>query len=197
MSQKLSAALSELQSANLSLQKDIDRERELDKQRMILFSAVSHELKTPITVLQGQLDGMLQNLGSYKDRDKYLARSLSITKAMESMVQEIVTISRIDSPDFTLHIKKFDLSEVIREIITKYIEIIEQKKMKLEINIADELIIDADKKLIEKAVSNLINNAISYSPDGEKLIIHLYSRDEKIQFSICNTGSHISEKALP
>lgn len=69
--------------------------------------------------------------------------------------------------------------------------------MKLEINIADELIIDADKKLIEKAVSNLINNAISYSPDGEKLIIHLYSRDEKIQFSICNTGSHISEKALP
>lgn len=69
----LARALDELKSANLVLQRDIDKERELDRQRMILISAVSHELKTPIIALQGQLEGMLQNYGSYKDRDKYLA----------------------------------------------------------------------------------------------------------------------------
>ena len=82
------------------MQLDIDRERELDRQRMAFFSAVSHELKTPITALQGQLDGMLQNYGSYKDRDKYLAKSLAIAQSMERTIQEIVTISRLDASDF-------------------------------------------------------------------------------------------------
>ena len=59
---------------------------------MMFFSAVSHELKTPITALQGQLEGMLQNYGSYKDRDKYLGKSLDITKSMEHTIQEIVAV---------------------------------------------------------------------------------------------------------
>lgn len=83
MARKLSSALSELQAANSRLEADIERERMLEQAQLDFFSAVSHELKTPITVIKGQLEGMLLNVGKYKERDKYLARSLEVVKQWE------------------------------------------------------------------------------------------------------------------
>lgn len=99
LSERLSGALTELQNANTALQHDIDRERELEQQRIAFFSAASHELKTPITILKGQLSGMLAGIDVYKDRDKYLAKSLAATNRMEGLVQEILTVSRIEQAD--------------------------------------------------------------------------------------------------
>ena len=193
----LARALDELKSANLALQRDIDKERELDRQRMILISAVSHELKTPITALQGQLEGMLQNYGSYKDRDKYLAKSLAITKSMEYTIHEIVTISRLDASDFSLSKEKIDFSELIREVTAEYIDLIEQKDLELDVDITDRIMINADKKLVEKVLSNLFSNAVRYSPTGEKISVVAFYENGQIHFSILNTGVQISEKALP
>jgi len=196
MAKKLSRTLEELQSANKSLKKDIDKERELDQQRMVFFSAVSHELKTPVTALQGQLEGMLQNYGSYKNRDKYLARSLAITQSMEHTIQKIVTISHLDASDFSLHAEVFDFSEVVREIAAEYIDLIEQKGLNLEMNVADKVITNADKKLIEKVISNLFSNALRYSPNGERIVVNLALKNQRIEFSLYNTGVHIQEDAL-
>ena len=77
-SRNLSTALSDLQKANSKLQGDIEKEKELEKERMEFFSAVSHELKTPITVIKGQLEGMLLDVGAYKEQKKYLTRSLEV-----------------------------------------------------------------------------------------------------------------------
>ncbi|MBQ2887853.1 MAG: HAMP domain-containing protein [Firmicutes bacterium] len=193
----LAKALGELKSANLVLQQDIDKERELDRQRMIFFSAVSHELKTPITALQGQLEGMLQNYGSYRDRDKYLAKSLAITKSMEYIIQEIVTISRLDAQDYLLNKEYFDFSELIREVTAEYIDLIDQKELELDVNISDQIMITADKKLIEKVLSNLFSNAVRYSPMEEKVSITAFYENGRVHFSILNTGVQISEEALP
>lgn len=197
MALNLARTLDELKSANLALQQDIDKERELDRQRMILFSAVSHELKTPITALQGQLEGMLQNYGSYKDRDKYLAKSLAITKSMEHTIQEIVTISRLDASDFSLSKEKFDFSELIREVTAEYIDLIEQKDLELDVDITDRIMINADKKLIERVLSNLFSNAVRYSPAGEKVSITTFFENGQVHFTIFNTGVQISEEAIP
>lgn len=196
MAQNLTETLEQLQSANNSLKQDFDKERELDKQRMMFFSAVSHELKTPITALQGQLEGMLQNFGSYKDRDKYLAKSLDVTKSMEHIIQEIVTISRLDTSDFSLHKEEFDFSEQIREVIVEYIELIEQKNFSLDVDITDKIIINADKKLMEKVLSNLLSNAVRYSPMGERISIASFIKNEQVHFSIYNTGVQINEEAV-
>ena len=101
LSKKLAAALSELQEANQKLQADIDMERRLEKQRVEFFAAASHELKTPITIIKGQLQGMLYQVGRYKDRETYLAQSLEITDTLGKMVQELLTISRLDTPGYT------------------------------------------------------------------------------------------------
>ena len=80
----------------------------MEQAQLDFFSAVSHELKTPITVIKGQLEGMLLNVGKYKERDKYLARSLEVVKAMGGMVQEILTVSRIKSSETDLQEEIFD-----------------------------------------------------------------------------------------
>ena len=85
LSRKLEMALSELQEANQKLQADIDMERQLEKQRVEFFAAASHELKTPITIIKGQLQGMLYQVGRYKDRETYLAQSLEITDTLSSV----------------------------------------------------------------------------------------------------------------
>lgn len=196
MADNLFKALAELENANKSLKLDIDKERELDRQRMVFFSAVSHELKTPITALQGQLEGMLQNYGSYKDRDKYLARSLAITKSMEHTIQEIVTISRLDAKDFSLNVEEYDFSEQLREVLAQHIDLIEQKELDLDINIGDRIMAKADAKLIEIVLGNLLSNAIRYSPTKEKISITSFVENGQVRFSICNTGVQISNEAL-
>ena len=83
MSQKLSASMTDLKCANEKLQADIERERALEQAQLDFFSAVSHELKTPITVIKGQTEGMILNVGDYQNRNKYLVRSLEIINTME------------------------------------------------------------------------------------------------------------------
>lgn len=197
MAHKLSAAFYELQSANLALQNDIDREKELERQRMDFFSAVSHELKTPITILDGQIEGMLKNHGSYKDRDKYLARSLNVIQSMKNLVQEILTISRMDTSGFALKLEIIDFSELVREKFAEYIELFDQKELQFAADISDAVKIKADRTLLEKVISNLIGNAIRHSPEHEAVFIKVYSENGKAGFSVHNTGISIPDEALP
>ena len=84
--------MQELQATNDALRKDVEREQQLEQARRDFFSAVSHELKTPITIMKGQLSGMLDGIGVYADRDKYLARSLAVAHQRESLGQELLTV---------------------------------------------------------------------------------------------------------
>lgn len=115
MAQQLSGALTELKQANDALRGEMEQERELERQRLAFFSAASHELKTPITILKGQLTGMLDGVDVYRDRDKYLARSLQVTGRMETLVQEILTISRMESGAVASKLAPLDLSELVRQ----------------------------------------------------------------------------------
>ena len=78
MSQRLESAMDDLQQANIKLRRDIEREREQEKQRSDFFTAISHELKTPITIVKYDLEGMIHNVGRYKDRDKYLGHAYGV-----------------------------------------------------------------------------------------------------------------------
>ena len=117
LSRSLSAALLELQSANRRLEADIEHEKELDRARTNFFSAVSHELKTPITIIKGQLEGMLLGVGAYKDHGKYLARSLEITNTLETMVQEILTISRLETGGADIAGECFNCIQIIKSYL--------------------------------------------------------------------------------
>lgn len=197
LSRKLSSALNDLQVANSQLEADIERERMLEQAQLDFFSAVSHELKTPITVIKGQLEGMLLNVGKYKEREKYLARSLEVVKAMEGMVQEILTVSRIKSSETILQEEIFDFSDMVKKEYGLFEDMVVGKGLEWHEDIQQGLMLRGDKALLGKVVNNLVSNAIHYSPDGSDIFIKVHSWNGKIRFSIENTGVHLPEDDIP
>ena len=148
----------------------MEREKELEGQQLAFFSAVSHELKTPVTILKGQLQGMLYGVGGYKDRDKYLKRAFEVTCAMENLVMEILTVSRMKSSGFSLQPEAIRLTDFAAGILDSHGELLNEKGIDvvMEADGSDPLIIQADKRLFAKVLSNLISNACHYSPAGKR-----------------------------
>lgn len=197
MSASLYQVLTRLQEANASLQDDIEFERKMEQQRLEFFSAVSHELKTPLTVIKGQLEGMLHNVGAYKDRDKFLVRSLKVTDDMDAMIQQIMTISRMEYSQFQLNKISFDFSELVRTQLNKVYDLCLQKNQSVSSNISDNAMIRGDTAMIEKVVSNILSNAIHYSPEHASLHINMVEQENGLCFSLENSGAHIPEEDLP
>lgn len=188
LSKNLSLALTNLQAANHKLQEDIEKEQQF-------FSAVSHELKTPITVIKGQLEGMLFDIGAYKDHKKYLARSLAVTNTLETMVQEILTVSRLETN--ALKHSQFDISQTIKSCLLSTEDLIINKELTLHTDLEPSAIIIGNKMLLAKVIGNLISNAIFYSPIGSEIFLTTKFIDGHFLFQIENTGAHIPEEALP
>ena len=196
LSKKLAAALSELQEANQKLQADIDMERRLEKQRVEFFAAASHELKTPITIIKGQLQGMLYQVGRYKDRETYLAQSLEITDTLGKMVQELLTISRLDTPGYTCKKSNLNLSNLINDRLTAFEDLFMQKDLTATQSISPEIYILGDMQLLQKALDNLLGNAAAYSGAGNQVLIKLWKETETTTLTIENTGAHIPDEAI-
>ncbi len=197
LSQKLGAALSDLQKANQKLQADIDMERQLERSRVEFFSAASHELKTPITIIKGQLQGMLYQVGRYKDRGTYLAESLAVTDTLEKMVQELLTISRLDTPGYVCKKSEFDLSGLINERLSAHEDLFMQRGLAVEKSISPEIPVSGDKQLLQKVLDNLLGNAAAHSTAGNRIFVKLWQNDEKARLTIENTGVHIPEGDIP
>lgn len=196
LSGRLSAALGDLQTANETLKSDIDRERELERQRLQFFSAASHELKTPVTILKGQLTGMLEGVDVYQDRDAYLAKSLRVTARMEALVQEILTVSRIESNGFALREQPTDLGEAVSAQLALDEDLIELKGLALTADLPTGTIVSADPVLLRKVLDNILSNAVFYAPEGAKLRVALQTEPEEAVLTVENSGSHIPEDAL-
>ena len=171
----------------------IDKERELELQRIKFFSAASHELKTPITIIKGQLQGMLCGVGRYKDRETYLAQSLEVTNSLEKMVQELLTVSRIEAPQYSCVKTHFDFTQFLRQRLAAFDDLFVQKELSVAINLLPGIYIDGDIGLLQKVVDNLLGNAATYSPPGNSVRVDLRQAEEKVYLTIENTGVHIPE----
>jgi signal transduction histidine kinase len=196
LSRKLVKTLGELNEANVSLKEEIENRREQENKRRVFFSAVSHELKTPITVIKGQLEGMLGNVGVYSDHEKYLKRSLEVTCGMEQLVQELLTISHLESPGFTLKIEEFDFAEILNASLLAHDDLFVRKELTVGIQMNGDMHIQADRYLLKKVIDNLIKNAIEYSLEGSSVSVLARRTDTAVECTIDNTGAHIPEGAL-
>lgn len=217
LSDNLSAAMNDLKEANRKLKSDMEKEREEERKRTAFFAAASHELKTPVTILKGHLGGMLESVGDYQNRDYYLERSYEVTETMEGMVQEILAVSRMESGAWEIKKERTDLAELVRLQAAELLELLENKKMELQIDVPEHLYAAADASMMVKVFRNLLVNAIRYSPECADIRICMRERDMKggdgqgkdtqrkdaqdnkrtVMFSIENTGVHIPEESLP
>lgn len=183
----------------------IESEREAENRRKDFVATISHELKTPITIISGQLEGMIYNIGKYKDRDTYLKKSYDCTQELKELVSEMMEISKCEILEKDLYLSKVNLSNLLHKLVKRQLFLIEENNIKTDLKIEDNIFIECDEERISKAINNIINNAIKYSPKGESLIIRLYTKQSKVNKrnslrKICleveNTGVRIEERYL-
>ncbi len=176
----------------------INKEREEEKKRKEFIATISHELKTPITIISGQLEGMIYNVGKYKDRETYLKKSYDCTQELKILVDEMMEISKSELLEKDLKIEIINLSEMLRGLVNRQSYLIEDKSLKLIYKVENNLSIKADREKITKVLNNLINNAIKYSPKGEKIIVKAYKSkaSKTVVLEIENTGVTIEHRHL-
>lgn len=202
LSDELSAALGKLSDKNLYLKNEITLEKERERRRMLFFSGVSHELKTPISVVIGQIEGMRSGIGVYKDRDKYLEKCSNTLNELVSFINEILLVSHIDMGDMDAQeIVKID--SILDEEIAFYDGLITEKNIELEYEVPDNVDFRGNEQLLKKALGNILGNAFKYTPEGGKVSVRLESQKEaenksgKVNLTITNSPAHIDEQHLP
>ena len=195
LSASLSTALNDLQAANEQLKADIEKEQALERQRVEFFSAASHELKTPLTILKGHLAGMLNKISGYENHTEYMERSLSVVERMEKLVEELLYVSKADGNQKSEY-KTVDFAELVRVQIATVTDLLEEKKQRLEVTIPDRLSCEVEPAQMERAIQNILVNAIRYSPDGKLIRVSLTKAENVVCFDVENTGVHIPEDAL-
>ncbi|WP_242318971.1 HAMP domain-containing sensor histidine kinase, partial [Bacillus cereus group sp. BfR-BA-01349] len=187
-----------LQKANQQLKSDIEKEREIETKRREFFAIVAHELKTPLTVMKGYLEGMINNIGPYQNRDQYLKRNYQIIENLEQLVREILSMSKLEQHTFKLQVKEVNLTNLIGTITKKLEFFASQKGIQIIKEVDSDIFVYTDYALLEKACKNIIHNAIMYSPHNEKVYIKLKqeSKQNHIEIQIINTGIEIKEENI-
>lgn len=192
MAEKLDTTLTELKAANEKLKTDIEREQQQEKHRVDFFRAVSHELKTPITVLKGELEGMIYGVGDYKDRDTYLQHAIRTVIEMEKLLKEILAASRMAANDLTLSVTKLNIGQLITDCCRKFQGVAEDKSITFQYDIETPFFYCGDEAMLKMAFSNIISNAVFHSPVGAVITVHL----KKGIFDAENTGVKLKESDI-
>jgi len=196
MSYKLKNALDDLQDANEKLKKEMEREREQERQRRNLFTSVSHELKTPITILKGEIGGMIDQVGAYKDRDAYLESAYGWTETLEKLVSEILTISRLEGEKMRLDLTQINISALLTEICHTHQTLADNQQVSFNQHLHPNLIIKADETQLQIAISNVINNAIFHTLPSKLVDVHLKQEGKFATLIVTNTGAHLEKEEL-
>ena len=195
MAQKLDATLTDLQVANSKLQADINLKGQQEQQRIQLFTALSHELKTPLVILKGELEGMIKKVGVYCDRETYLKKSYETAEVMEKLIQEILLVSRLETNKIKLNQTSLNMGELINDLCQNYEGLANFKQVSLLYYCDNDVMVRADKFQIQNAISNIINNAIFHSNIHEVVWIQLSEENGLGILTVKNKGE-IAENDL-
>lgn len=176
----------------------IESEREAENRRKDFVATISHELKTPITIISGQLEGMIYNIGKYKDRDTYLQKSYDSVQELKDLVNEMMEVSKSEILITELKLTKVNFSELLNKLVHRQMFLIEEKYLNVDLQIQENISVKCDEEKITRAINNIINNAIKYSPQGENIIVRLYKKNtkHKVYLEIENTGITIDKQYL-
>lgn len=198
LSDKLKGAIGELKSANLELQKDIEEKIQIDEMRKDFIANVSHELKTPIALIQGYAEGLTEGMCEDKEsRDYYCEVIMDEANKMNKMVRQLLTLTALEFGNDTPVMERFDLVELIQGVLSSAGILIQQKEAKVEFEAGCPVYVWADEFKIEEVITNYLNNALNHL-DGEKRIqIRLEQAQGEIRVYVRNTGKPIPEADLP
>ena len=200
MSQKLETTIQQLRNNNIELEKDIEEKSKIDEMRKQFISDVSHELKTPIALIQGYAEGLLENVNEDEEsRNFYAQVILDESNKMDKLVKQLLELMKLEYGKRELNNETFDIIELIKEVIRKCNVMLKEKNIEIELEPLEPVYVVADDFYIEQVVTNYITNAIKHAKEkqGKKLIrIQVETKQDKVRVTVFNTGEKIAEEDL-
>lgn len=197
LSETLETTISELKSANNELLRDIEKKNEMEKMRTEFLSNVSHELKTPIALIQGYAEGLKEGVNDDEEsRNYYCEVIVDEASKMNQMVQKLLTLNQLEFGNKTVSLERFDVVDLIRNYLQSSVLLCEQKGVQLKMEDYPPIHVWADEFGVEEVFNNYFTNAMNHV-DGEKIIeVRVQPMEDKVRVSVFNTGTPIPEDSI-
>lgn len=202
MSDKLESTIKQLRENNSELEKDIEEKSKIDEMRKQFISDVSHELKTPIALIQGYAEGLIENVNTDDESRRFYAEViLDESNKMDALVKQLLELMKLEYGKREFNNEKFNVVELIDEVIRKCKVMLDDKKIDIKFEHEPEVQVFADSFYIEQVVTNYLTNAIKHAKEvnGIRQIEVSIANNEdtgKVRVSVFNTGDNISETAI-
>lgn len=193
----LEKTISELKSANNELQQDIEKKTEIDEMRKEFLSNVSHELKTPLALIQGYAEGLQECINDdAESRDFYCEVIMDEADKMNQMVKKLLTLNQLEFGNEVVPMERFDLTELIHGIVNSSSILLEQNGITVTFEENEPMDAWGDEFKVEEVVTNYLSNAIHHAEFDKQIRIWYTRKDKVVRVSVFNTGKQIPEEDL-
>jgi signal transduction histidine kinase len=197
MSGQLERSIGELVTANEKLLEDIERERRIDDMRKEFIASVSHELKTPIAMIQGYAEGLKLNVNEDEENRNFYCDVITDEAArMNRLVTQLLSLARIESGNAIPEIICFDIAEMARRVLRKSRLVLEERGIDASIEGEEHSLVSADYDMIEQVLTNYITNAVDHTSGDNKLRVRIDSGADKVRVSVFNSGDPIPPESI-
>ncbi|PAB56216.1 sensor histidine kinase [Anaeromicrobium sediminis] len=197
ISEELNKAMDDLIDANSKLKEDIERKQQIDEMRKNFISSVSHELKSPIGITRGYVEGLKYNIANNEEkRNRYYDILINEADKMDKMVKQLLNLSNLESGVFELEKSIFNISLLIDIVIEKHTPIFKEKGIEVKVIIDEDHFVEADVLRVEQVISNYLTNGINHIDEGKYIEVRTKLVDKKIRVSVTNSGKNIPEEDL-
>lgn len=198
MSQKLEKAISELKQANNSLQQDIEQKEKMEQMRTEFMGNVSHELKTPIALIQGYAEGLKEGVNDDPEsRDFYCDVIMDEAGKMNRMVKNLMTLNQLEFGNDKVEFERFNLTELIGGVLQSMDILSQQKDVKLIFREENPVYVWGDEFKIEQVVRNYVSNAYNHVNEEKIIEVKILREDGLAKVTVFNTGKPIPEEDVP
>ncbi|OJJ20074.1 two-component sensor histidine kinase [marine bacterium AO1-C] len=180
--------------------KNIQEIKQVDKLRRELIANISHDLRTPLSVIYGYVETILMKQGSLsqEQQEKYLKIILDSSEHLKKLVADLFELTKLEARQVPLHKQPFMIAHLLEGVSSKYDLAIREKQLQFTAKCSNkETLVFADMQMIERVIQNLVDNAINHSPIGSEIVVEVNEKDAQIEVSISNEGNGIPQEDLP
>ena len=196
LSEQLESTIGELKSANLELMRDIKKKEEQESMRQEFLAGISHELKTPIALIQGYAEGLRDGISDDPEsREWYCEVIVDEATKMNTMVRRMLTLNEIEFGQGQ-PMERFDLSEMIRGVLSSYQIMFQQKNVELELAVDSPINVWADELRIEEVLRNYLSNALNHVAGERRITVETIFKDGLVRVCVTNTGEPIPAEEM-
>lgn len=193
ISSNLKSNINELKEANIKLKDEYEERLEIEKNQKFLLMNISHDLKTPLTIIKGYLKAIKDGL---YNKEEYIDYTIEGVDEINNTLCEMLELTKLKSKSYSLNIDIIDFSRLIYKTYDKLKSLSKEKNQLVRFNLIDDAFVKIDQKEMKKVLENIITNAIRYSPNNAYINIDLAEKDNKYVFTIENEGVFIPEEDI-